>query len=193
MGKRKYEGVFTEGQIFGKRTVVDGKIIPRKFGNSQYAQGLIKVRCICGTEDLVDPAKLLKGLQQSCKHCINGPLNSNFNWKGSGKVTGRYFNQVKRGAAKRNLEFSLSIEYMAKLFDSQRGLCALTGEPIFFSEARKYKEETSASLDRIDNTKGYIEGNVQFVSKQVNFMKHKLDQNTFLDLCRKIVNHREIL
>lgn len=192
MGKRKYEDMFHAGQRFGNRTVVDGSIIPIKNGVvAKYAKGMIELKCKCGTVSMVDPGKLLKGLGSSCRHCANGSLDRNFNWKGAGKVTGRYFNQVKRGADKRGLEFSLTIEYMAQLFRDQNERCALTGEQIYFSEARKYKMETSASLDRIDNNKGYIEGNVQFVSKEVNFMKHKLTEDRFVDICEKVIDLRK--
>lgn len=44
----------------------------------------------------------------------------------------------------------------------------------------------TASLDRIDSSKGYIEGNVQWVHKYVNVMKWDFSMEEFLDICRKI-------
>lgn len=34
-----------------------------------------------------------------------------------------------------------------------------------------------ASLDRIDSSKGYIEGNVQFVSTPINYMKNTMSDS----------------
>jgi len=48
---------------------------------------------------------------------------------------------------------------------------------------RKIFRETTASLDRINNDLGYIEGNVQWVHKDVNRMKWAFTQDRFLELC----------
>ena len=46
-----------------------------------------------------------------------------------------------------------------------------------------------ASLDRIDSSLGYIEGNVQWVERKVNIIKRELKQEEFIKLCQDIVNH----
>lgn len=48
-------------------------------------------------------------------------------------------------------------------------------------------EEQTASLDRIDSSKGYIPGNVQWVHKDVNKMKLALSEKRLLELCTLIV------
>jgi hypothetical protein len=45
---------------------------------------------------------------------------------------------------------------------------------------------TTASLDRIDSSKGYTIDNVQWVHKTVNLMKRELNQQDFIDICNKI-------
>lgn len=40
--------------------------------------------------------------------------------------------------------------------------------------------------------KGYVDGNVQWVHKDVNFMKSDLEQSRFIDLCAKIVRRRDL-
>ena len=41
-------------------------------------------------------------------------------------------------------------------------------------------------IDRIDSSKGYVKGNVQWVHKNVNLMKGKFDQEYFIEMCKKI-------
>jgi len=48
------------------------------------------------------------------------------------------------------------------------------------------RDKYIASLDRIDNNKGYIEGNVQWVIKKINYMKNTLSEKNFINLCNKI-------
>jgi hypothetical protein len=106
---------------------------------------------------------------------------------GYGQVTGRYFGGVKSGAKRRNLEFNVTIEYLSELFEKQNGKCALTGLDLHFGYSR-YLNAT-ASLDRIDNTKGYEEGNVHWVHREINLMKLDHSLEHFIELCRLVTEN----
>lgn len=43
-----------------------------------------------------------------------------------------------------------------------------------------------ASVDRIDNTKGYIEGNVQFVCLGFNYMRNSVTLEKAIEFIRKL-------
>ena len=49
------------------------------------------------------------------------------------------------------------------------GKCAILGIPIFFHRGKV--QDDSVSLDRIDNDKGYVPGNVMLVSHKANRLK----------------------
>ena len=51
---------------------------------------------------------------------------------------------------------------------------------------KKRKSDGTASLDRIDSSKGYIEGNIQWVHKDINRMKGDSSDNDFIKLCKII-------
>jgi len=92
-----------------------------------------------------------------------------------------YFSSLKRGAdggkGRKPVDFNISIEYVAVLLDEkQEGKCALTGLPISI-------KDRTASLDRVDSSKGYIEGNVQWLHKDVNMMKRHYSTTYFKHLC----------
>ena len=48
--------------------------------------------------------------------------------------------------------------------------------------------KNTASLDRIDSSKGYVEGNVQWVHKMINMSKQQYSQEEFIDMCKAVAN-----
>ena len=103
-----------------------------------------------------------------------------------GEISGRKFTRLKWSAKNRNIDFDLTIEYLWELFLKQKRKCALSGHKLSFNG-----KNVSVSLDRIDSLKGYTEGNVQWIHKDVNFMKHTFSQQKFIDWCKKIVYHNK--
>ena len=59
--------------------------------------------------------------------------------------------------------------------------CALTGFPI-----QAMNINNNASLDRIDSSRGYVEGNLQWVLAEVNMMKQHYSQNRFIEICKAV-------
>jgi hypothetical protein len=91
------------------------------------------------------------------------------------------YNKYERSAKTRNIEFAVSIEYLWNQFKKQKQICAITGD--YLPDINK------ASLDRIDSKKGYVEGNVQWVTIQANKSKHILSMEELYDFCKKVLNH----
>lgn len=162
-------------------------------------------KCQCGKNTTVGGKKLRNGNTKSCgclrlklsserigKYSNNRTKDSNVNWRGYGEISGQLWNQIKNRYNYKNLECSISIEYAWKLFLRQERKCALTGQLIYFGNKARILEnkiETTASLDRIDSLKGYVEGNVQWVHKDINLMKLDLTQDDFIKNCKLVYNH----
>jgi len=85
------------------------------------------------------------------------------------------------------LPFSITIEYAWDLFLKQNRKCAMSGMEINF--AATGKDKFTASLDRIDSNEGYVDGNVQWVHKDINWMKNTFSQQHFVDMCKKVADH----
>lgn len=49
-------------------------------------------------------------------------------------------------------------------------------------------EYNTASLDRIDSSKPYIIDNIQWVHKDINFMKRTYSHDYFIKLCKLVAN-----
>jgi hypothetical protein len=62
--------------------------------------------------------------------------------------------------------------------------------PVNVRQLRGENNENIASLDRIDNDKGYVKGNLHWVCKRVNYMKHIMTDDYFLEIVEKIYTYR---
>lgn len=51
---------------------------------------------------------------------------------------------------------------------------------------KKTTRNRTASLDRIDSSKGYKIENIQWVHKDINQMKSALENNKFIELCELV-------
>lgn len=110
------------------------------------------------------------------------------NWTGYGLISGSYWKRIQNQAKDRNIKFNCTIEEAWHLYEKQNKKCAYTGIILDFS---KRKSGNIASLDRIDNTKGYELGNVHWVHKDINMMKRNFSEEYFIDLCQKVILNRQ--
>jgi hypothetical protein len=152
------------GDVFGSWVVE---------GEAYRDEALNKVMwtCRCGGCDQtfdVQTDNLLTGISTQCFYCAR---------------------QAQRnGAESRNLVLSITWEFVKALLEKQDFKCALTRWPIqFASDCKGIKAgDTTASLDRIDSSQGYIESNVQLVHKDVNWMKNDFAQDEFIRICHAV-------
>jgi hypothetical protein len=76
---------------------------------------------------------------------------------------------AKRRAKKKGFSFDLTVEHLEEIWT---GVCPILCEAIQVRAAKgSINKRNRASLDRIDNSKGYVIGNVQWLSWQANTMK----------------------
>jgi hypothetical protein len=174
--RSKYDKYIKNGNKFGLLTIISDKVEPG-----------CRVRCKCKCGKIISRRvyRLLSGKFLGCKKCL--VENLSLNWKGMGKVPKMAFIRIKNRAQKKEKEFDITLEYISELFDKQNGKCALSGVDLIFYEDGKPKQ--TASLDRIDSSKGYINGNVQWIHKDINFMKQDYSEEHFKNLCRLITNY----
>lgn len=140
-------------------------------------------RCECGVKSMVQGCHLRGGKSQSCRECVEwGPRDGI-------PIPSRQWSHIQEGAAKRRIDFKITRELVYDIFKHQDGKCALTGIPLCFDSPRKRSDGT-ASLDRIDSSKGYIPGNIQWVHKDINLMKGSLSQDQLLRYCSLILSYQ---
>lgn len=88
--------------------------------------------------------------------------------------------------------FDLTTEFLEQLFENQKGLCPITGFKITLEGSQEFElKRFTASLDRIDSSKGYTKDNVWFVTLQANYMKSQLTLEELVRWCQRIVDHQK--
>jgi len=86
----------------------------------------------------------------------------------------------KKRAKKFKWNCNLDLPYLAELWISQNGKCSLTGQWLdHVSGTPEYKNPYRASVDRIDNTKGYVKGNVRLLTHWANNAKSTWSDSIF--------------
>lgn len=107
------------------------------------------------------------------------------NYKGSYEdIPVSWFNTKVRRAKQRDYEFTITIEDIWDIYIAQDKVCALSGVPIDF--------KGTASLDRVDNSQGYVRDNIQIVHKDVNYMKYIYSQDYFIKMCNLVASKHNV-
>lgn len=191
----KYEGLYKKGDVFGSWTITSDELFFVKDEASGRRRAKVKVKCKCGTEHLLRPDSLNQNLQ-GCYDCTRAkPGKDNPSWKGIGNLCSLEYSRLKRQAKQRGIKFSITKEYIWKLFQEQNEKCALSTVEIELVPnyyVKRGKKQT-ASLDRIDSKLGYIKGNVQWVHKDINVMKNGYDSNYFIKMCKAVAENNKNL
>lgn len=78
--------------------------------------------------------------------------------------------ETKYRAKKLNVPFDLTLEYLISIFPDK---CPVFNTTLTWGHQTGKILPTSPSLDKINPEKGYIVGNVQWLSNMANSMKHK--------------------
>jgi hypothetical protein len=171
------------GQKFNKLTVV------KRAGANR--QGSVRWLCLCecGNEKVYSSDHLTrkKSSVKSCGCAMKISGSEHRDWKGCGEISGHWwYNHVERErkqGVRTKVPVTVVKEEAWDLFLEQDRKCSLSGVDIVISNTHIYN---TASIDRIDSSKGYELGNIQWVHKDVNFMKRTYSQEYFIDLCKKI-------
>jgi hypothetical protein len=93
---------------------------------------------------------------------------------------------------KNKREFNITVEFLKKLWEEQNRICPFTGWNLILpidSEGHLHFNLKNASLDRIDNAIGYIEGNVRFVCVIANLARNKFIDDQLIEFCKAVANN----
>lgn len=163
------------GDVFGLYTLVN--ITKDRFD-------LLVYHCRCSLCDSVVTRKYLELItpitSTGCKYCRQE--------KGFEEISQGYFNQIYKGAIRRSFSFDITIEDIWSQYMKQDRRCNLTNIPVQFYRRGKNKpvNANTASVDRVDSTKGYSIDNIQIIYAPINVMKMSLSQDEFICFCNMV-------
>jgi hypothetical protein len=183
------------GNVYGYLTVL--KVV-RNENSTKKHPWIAICRCSnCGNDNFsVSSQSLVRGSTTSCgcskDRYIKTTGKNNKQFTGYEEIPGKYWGVIQRRAENRGYSICVSIEYAWSLYVAQDRKCALSGLPIEFAISQRKSSETTASLDRIDSSKGYVEGNIQWVHKHINIMKNVFEQKYFISLCNLITKNNSL-
>ena len=82
---------------------------------------------------------------------------------------------------------------MKEQWEKQNGICEFSGINLILSSYKKIDKSLiyAASLDRIDSSKGYIKGNIRWVSRSINYMKNTMSDDMVNELIDLIVKNKK--
>lgn len=123
-----------------------------------------------------------------CKDCkiIRSQTASNEN---QNRYLGRLCATAKRQSVKRDLEFEIDNQHLEELWRKQVGRCALSGVIMTHHRDGEGRKDFNASIDRINNSIGYISTNVQLTCLRANLMRSTLTGTEFNWWIRTISDH----
>lgn len=159
------------GESIGGFVVIDATPVDHK----SYKSKCYLMECILCGERKYRPAYEIYA-NKACGSCHKKDV----------EFVGKYMSNIRYRAKKKDLQVDIDDEYLHELFKKQQGRCALSGIDLKLRTDSKSFDFT-ASLDRIDSSQGYIQGNVQWVHKWINKMKLDLPQERFLEMCQLVV------
>lgn len=101
------------------------------------------------------------------------------------------FSYCLRNCRKRYKECTITLEDLQEQWNKQKGICPYSGISLLVPTYKKNHNNPiySASVDRIDSTKGYIPGNIQFVSTCINYMKNTMSDEETRFMCKCIAEY----
>jgi len=171
------------GMVFNDWTVL--------FRNGKYKTGcaLWRCKCKCGFEKDLRTFHLTKSYSKQCRGCADKSvgIKSRIIFD-TGLANNQFWGRnVLYVARKRKIPVLLTLDEANDIFFSQDRKCALTGVSLKFPSRRKDNNGT-ASLDRIDSSRPYEKGNVQWVHKDVNKMKMDFENTYFIEICKLVSN-----
>ena len=148
--------------------------------NDSHGKTRWNCKCSCGRLKMINAASLIRKLSKTCGTCERK------NFLGFEDISGVYFRKVRQGALGRDLDFRITAKDVWDQYQKQKEKCALSSLHIHFETNQDKARLQTASIDRIDSTKGYTIDNIQIIHKRLNRIKGITPDQEFIQWCNAV-------
>ena len=127
------------------------------------------------------------GLASRCKECYKKTYYCSLD----SQITHR-LRLARERSEERKFPFDIDASYVKSIWESQGGVCAITGVTIT-PEATGTADQHgpySLSIDRLDNSKGYVRGNIRLTCHAANMMRNVWSDQEVLDNLLPYLKHQ---
>ena len=171
-------------------------VVTKKLASRRGGSVLWECLCDCGniTQQSTRHLNRLNNTVKSCG-CLKDSTvkDKKTQWRGYGELPQAWFSMHIKGKAnckkRPNIEVTIDVKFLWELFLEQNSKCALTGILLTININCALN---TASVDRIDNTLGYIPGNIRWVHKDINMMQRVYSDEYFFKLCKQVVTYNNL-
>lgn len=92
---------------------------------------------------------------------------------------------------KKTHDFTITNDYLHYLWRKHKGVCRYSGKQMTHIKDGTGYHLGNVSIDRIDNTKGYVKGNIALVCLAINMMKYTLELKELIEWCKLIATNNK--
>jgi len=177
------------GQKFGKLTAI--KISEKRYKTARCL--LWDCVCDCGNTVAVPGTALRKGATKSCG-CSRNTEESRGNQAKKRMIDSevlainKLIHRYKQSAEKRGYEWNLTFEQVQKIVHKPCKYCN-TPPSIHIDTSSKFRGKSEllvSGIDRVDNSKGYVEDNIVPCCSFCNRAKNTLTEQSFFEWVKKV-------
>jgi len=154
-------------------------------------------KCACGE---MNPDNFYPNRKSKCKKCVSADNCKRYQslsesekveykrrqveWQTNNRFQYRWL-QAKKRAERKGLQFTILTDHLEELWEKQSELCYYSGRLMTIKPGKD-----TVSIDRIDSTQGYTNGNVVLCCSVVNIMKGEMSTTDFLQVVRELCDHQ---
>ena len=126
-------------------------------------------------------------IQCLCKTCAKNKVKRNTS------TLDQYIKSLLRNIQsdrkyKKGDKTNIDIDYILNIHNLQNGKCIITGITLT-TDRTNGRNPNNLSIDRIDNSRGYIKGNIQLICDWANMAKSYLSMEKFKEFINTSYNH----
>ena len=96
---------------------------------------------------------------------------------------------------KKNDSIDFDESYLKEVWDKQEGICPFAGVRMSLRTIKGALSSGvtpySASVDRIDNSIGYVMGNIRFICHMANIARNRYSDEQVVEFCRLVARYQE--